>query len=164
MKINAGCGIRNTFTIHVDNVETGEHREYKAHNIISVSYTHLLPAIWDTERKVDELSPAQDVALFRTNDYRTGFLAERSGEIHWAITSRNWAVMALEPHTITAGIDVTVDLIPITYADIYHEHTITAGITVAVQMLYGASYNAFTEAHNEGNLIVVATCLHFMTD
>jgi hypothetical protein len=65
-----------------------------------------LPAIWDTERKVDELSPAQDVALFRTNDYRTGFLAERNGEIHWAITSRNWAVMALEPHTITAGIDV----------------------------------------------------------
>jgi hypothetical protein len=34
VKINAGCGIRNTFTIHVDNVETGEHREYKAHNII----------------------------------------------------------------------------------------------------------------------------------
>lgn len=123
-----------------------------------------LPAIWDTERKVDELSPAQDVALFRTNDYRTGFLAERSGEIHWAITSRNWAVMALEPHTITAGIDVAVDLIPITYVNLYHEHTITAGIDLTVALLYGASYNAFTEAHNEGNLIVVATCLHFMTD
>jgi len=34
VKINAGCGIRNKFEIHVDNVETGEHREYKAHNII----------------------------------------------------------------------------------------------------------------------------------
>lgn len=40
MKINARCGIRNTFTIHVDNVETGEHREYKAHNII-------LNSMWD---------------------------------------------------------------------------------------------------------------------
>lgn len=40
MKINAGCGIRNKFEIHVDNVETGEHREYKAHNII-------LNSMWD---------------------------------------------------------------------------------------------------------------------
>lgn len=40
MKINAGCGIRNKFEIHVDNVETDEHREYKAHNII-------LNSMWD---------------------------------------------------------------------------------------------------------------------
>jgi hypothetical protein len=40
VKINAGCGIRNTFTIHVDDIETGEHREYKAHNII-------LNSMWD---------------------------------------------------------------------------------------------------------------------
>jgi hypothetical protein len=40
VKINAGCGIRNKFEIHVDNVETGEHREYKAHNII-------LNSMWD---------------------------------------------------------------------------------------------------------------------
>ncbi len=40
MKINAGCGIRNTFTIHVDDIKTGEHREYKAHNII-------LNSMWD---------------------------------------------------------------------------------------------------------------------
>ncbi len=123
-----------------------------------------LPAIWDTERKVDELSPAQDVALFRTNDYRVGFLAERNGEIHWAITSRNWAVMALEPHTITAGIDVAVDLIPITYVNLYHEHTITAGITVAVVMLYGASFNAFVLAANDDNETVRATVKHLLTD
>ena len=123
-----------------------------------------LPAIWDTERKVDELSPAQDVALFRTNDYRTGFLAERNGEIHWAITSRNWAVMALEPHTITAGIDVAVDLIPITYADIYHEHTITAGIDLTVALLYGAPFNAFKWAENDGNTTILACAEHFLTD
>jgi hypothetical protein len=40
VKINAGCGIRNTFTIHVDDIKTGEHREYKAHNII-------LNSMWD---------------------------------------------------------------------------------------------------------------------
>ncbi len=123
-----------------------------------------LPAIWDTERKVDELSPAQDVALFRTNDYRVGFLAERNGEIHWAITSRNWAIMALEPHTITAGIDVTVDLIPITYADIYHEHTITAGISLDVALLWGVAYNSFKSAENDGPTTIHAVCEHFLTD
>ena len=72
--------------------------------------------------------------------------------------------MALEPHTITAGIDVTVDLIPITYVNTYHPHTITAGITVAVQMLYGASYNAFTLAANDDNETIRATVEHLLTD
>ena len=40
MKITARCGVRNTFTIHVDDIKTGEHREYKAHNII-------LNSMWD---------------------------------------------------------------------------------------------------------------------
>lgn len=34
MKANIEVGIRNEFTIMVDDVETGEHREYKAYNII----------------------------------------------------------------------------------------------------------------------------------
>lgn len=40
MKFEAKCAIRNTFTVHVDNVRTGEHREYKAHNIV-------LNQMWD---------------------------------------------------------------------------------------------------------------------
>jgi hypothetical protein len=124
-----------------------------------------LPAIWEQERIVTELpSPAQNVALFRTNDYRVGFLCESNGEIHWAVTGRNWAIMALEPHTITAGIDVTVDLIPITYAEIYHEHTITAGISLDVALLWGVAYNSFKSAENDGPTTIHAVCEHFLTD
>ncbi len=124
-----------------------------------------LPAIWEQERIVTELpSPAQNVALFRTNDYRVGFLCESNGEIHWAVTGRNWAVMALEPHTITAGIDVAVDLIPITYADIYHEHTITAGISLDVALLWGAAYNSFKSAENDGDTTIIACAEHFLTN
>src|SRR5690554_6876125 len=47
------------------------------------------PALWEIERQVDLPTPAQNIALFRTNDYRTGFICESEGQIHWAITTRN---------------------------------------------------------------------------
>ena len=125
-----------------------------------------LPAIWEPERAIVELpSPAQNISAFRTNDYRVGIACEHNSKIYWALTERNWAGMAIEPHTITAGITVAVDLIPITYIDLRQApHTITAGITVEVVMLYGASYNAFTLAANDGNETVRATVEHLLTD
>lgn len=59
MKINAGCGIRNTFTIHVDDIKTGEHREYKAHNII-------LNSMWD------RLTQFPSDGYFKNIHYGTG--------------------------------------------------------------------------------------------
>jgi hypothetical protein len=124
-----------------------------------------LPPVWEQERLVDTLpTPAQNVALFRTNDYRVGFLCESNGEIHWAVTGRNWAGMAIEQHTITAGISLTVDLIPVTYVDICHEHTITAGIDLTVALLWGVAYNAFKWAENDGNTTILACAEHFLTD
>ena len=52
--------------------------------------------------------------------------------MHWVLTDRNWATMAIEAHYISATIkDVLVDLKAITYTDIYHEHTISAAVTEA---------------------------------
>lgn len=88
------------------------------------------PAIWEIERAIDLPTPAQNVALFRTNDYRTGFLCESNGQMYWTITARNWANMAIEPHFISAGItDVKVNFIPIKYTDMHLKHQITAGIS-----------------------------------
>lgn len=86
------------------------------------------PAAWEIERDPGLPTPAQDVAIFRTNDYRVGFLCESAGEIHWRITDRNWAGMAIPPHTISArGDGVKVDFIPIDYKTVYSPpHTITA--------------------------------------
>lgn len=90
------------------------------------------PALWETETEVVQLpSPAQNIALFRTNDYRVGFLCESNGQIYWALTERNWATMAIEPHFVSAGItDVTVDVIPIGLTDLYtKDSNITSTIT-----------------------------------
>ena len=91
------------------------------------------PALWENERTITEFAtPASNVSIFRTNDYRVGILAEISGAMHWVLTDRNWATMAIEAHYISATIkDVLVDLKAITYTDIYHEHTISAAVTEA---------------------------------
>lgn len=128
-----------------------------------------LPPTWEPEREVTELPhPAQAIGLFRTNDYRVGFLCESNGAIHWAITDRNWAGMAIEDHTITArACDLLIDFIyrPITYEDAYSpDHTVTATAVIEeIVLLWGAAGNAFRSAANDGDTTVKAVCRHFLT-
>ena len=124
------------------------------------------PALWENERTITEFAtPASNVSIFRTNDYRVGILAEISGAMHWTLTNRNWATMAIESHTISAAITgVTVALLPVTYTDIYHEHHISATLTdVDVTLLWAMPENSFTQASNADNVTVNATCEHFLT-
>jgi hypothetical protein len=66
--------------------------------------------IWEPERTVDTLpTPAQTINLFRTNDYRIGFISDSNGQITWAITSRNWAGMAVPAERITAKPGMTIE-------------------------------------------------------
>ena len=93
------------------------------------------PAVWEVERLVDTLpTPAVNVGLFRTNDYRVGILCESAGEIHWAITDRNWAGMAIRDHTVRArGTRLLAQLINVIYDSAYSPpHTIaTTGAEVS---------------------------------
>jgi hypothetical protein len=51
---------------------------------------------WEGEREVTSLgSGIDDLALFRTNDFRVGFLAEVDGNISWTLSERNWAGMSV---------------------------------------------------------------------
>lgn len=76
-----------------------------------------LPPTWEAEREVTELpTPAVNVGLFRTNDYRVGILCESDGEIHWTVTDRNWAGMAIRDHTIrTRSTGLSVALLGVIY-------------------------------------------------
>lgn len=58
--------------------------------------------VWDVEREITEFTGvAVSVNLFLTNDYRVGFAIEDSqSNIHWLISERKWAGMALDDHTI----------------------------------------------------------------
>ena len=72
---------------------------------------------WEIEREITQFAPpVQNVALFRTNDYRTGFIVESNGIISWALTARAWAGMAITPENISSSI--TDLLIEVTYSPI----------------------------------------------
>jgi hypothetical protein len=122
------------------------------------------PALWEIERAIDLPTPAQNVALFRTNDYRTGFLCESEGQIHWAITTRNWANMATEVHSLSAGIDISVALIDLEYSNVWLKHNLSAGIDLQAEILYLLSDNLFKSAENDGETTVIAVTRHFLTN
>lgn len=128
------------------------------------------PALWEIERQVTEfdtsVNPATHISLFRTNDYRAGFLAEINGEIHMSVTDRNWSGMAIDDHTITATVtDLLVTLHPVTFTDLgMDDHTITATIAdLLVAPLYALSDNAWESAENDGDTTVNAVLRHFLT-
>lgn len=127
-----------------------------------------LPPVWEQERLVDTLpTPAVNIGLFRTNDFRVGFLCESNGEIHWTVTDRNWAGMAIRDHTIRArGTGLYVALLNVTYEQGYNpDHTIvaTGGIDV-VALLWAMPDNSFKSAENDGNFTVIAYCEHGLTN
>ena len=76
--------------------------------------------IWEVEREVTDLpSNCVNVSLFRTNDYRMGFIAETDDdppEIFWVLTERCWSGMATEDHYISAHlVSIGYAVTPIEY-------------------------------------------------
>lgn len=123
------------------------------------------PAAWEIERDPELPTPAQDVALFRTNDYRVGILAESNGEIHWKITERNWAGMAIPPHTIAARAGaILVKLSKITYHETKTTHTVTAaGRVDLVKLMYAMPDNKWLHVENDGPTTIYAHAQHYLT-
>ena len=126
-----------------------------------------LPPVWEQERLVTTLpTPAQNVALFRTNDYRVGFLCESNGEIHWTVTDRNWAGMAIPAHTVAArGDGLLVRFARITYHEGQTVHTVTGtGLVDMVALLYAMPDNEFLSVTNDGPTTILAHCKHYLTN
>jgi hypothetical protein len=56
---------------------------------------------WEVQREITDFpSPVTNISMFRTADYRTGFLAEIVGEINMMVTKRCWSGMALIPEFV----------------------------------------------------------------
>ena len=80
--------------------------------------------IWESEKEIEELPGGlTDIALFRTNDFRIGVLGRDSlGQVHMTVTVRNYAGMSLYPeiiNTSTSIQDMSIELTPLTFADMY---------------------------------------------
>jgi len=127
---------------------------------------------WETEKEVTDLpTPAVNLSVFRTNDYRVIFACEHNGDIYWAVSERNWSGMGIESHIIdVTGTELLVDFIPIAYIDGYHEHTITVEGTLpefnyydAIALLWAMADNSFVSAENDGHFTINARTEHFLT-
>lgn len=84
----------------------------------TVDYTY----VWEPERQLlDFVGTGVSLNMFITNDFRMGFTIEDNlGNIHWLITDRNWAGMAIASETIKPYLErPKTELIKITYFDAF---------------------------------------------
>ncbi len=84
----------------------------------TIDYTY----VWEPERQVQEFTGiAVSLNMFITNDFRMGFTIEDTiGNIHWLVTERNWAGMAIASETIKPHMEKSkTELIKVSYHDIF---------------------------------------------
>lgn len=107
--------------------------------------------IWENARQLTEfVGVGVNINLFITNDYRMGFMLEDSlHQVHWLITPRNWAGMALDNEKITITPKISAQLIPLTYHNWYTDEilTVTPKI-IAGQLLFSRTDNTLIEIGN----------------
>jgi hypothetical protein len=89
--------------------------------------------MWEYEKLISQFTPPiTNLGLFRTNDYRTGFIVESNGSVSWLLTSRAWAGMAVQPENISVGLnDYAITIYPVEYSNANENgvENISAGLT-----------------------------------
>jgi hypothetical protein len=108
---------------------------------------------WEPARSVAEINfQITNLNLFLLNDYRMGFVVQSTtNQIHWLISERNWAGMAIGHESIVAspfGASVEYDYIE--YFEPQHTESIFTAISdVTARLLWAVPYNAILSAENE---------------
>ena len=110
--------------------------------------------IWENEQQLTDFgTPVAALAMFRAADYRTGFMAEVSGNILFMVTDRCWSGMAIMPDHLSARSTMTVDVLEVIYWDTKSddEH-ISAESNMTVTVLWGADQDMiFAENADRGD-------------
>lgn len=107
--------------------------------------------IWELEKEITEFgSVVTSISLFRTADYRTGFLATVNGTMQMLISHRAWSGMAILPESICASkISLSVTFTKINRIDIFiPDHFITAIPKINSSLLYALSDNTIENIYN----------------
>ena len=61
--------------------------------------------IWEPSYEITELGENNSfLSVFRTNDFRIGFVTETGGHMKWVLSHRNYAGMSFRPETVNAQI------------------------------------------------------------
>ena len=106
--------------------------------------------LWESAKQVTEFtSVGVALNLFITNDYRMGFIVEDNlGQIHWILTHRNWAGMAVLPENIAIRTTADVEFVQVDYIRTYEDEYIDISTEVAIEMLFGRTDNSLVELIN----------------
>ena len=108
--------------------------------------------IWESEQPVAEFDTttysADNIALFRTNDYRLGLLAEINGQIYLALTERNWAGMGIPEEILGVDLAVDVDVAGIAYLSGYSSETLGVNME-ALSLLWSDEVAAENFEYND---------------
>lgn len=105
---------------------------------------------WENEQKLTEFTgTAVNLNMFLTNDYRVAFIVEDSlGKIHWYITDRNWAGMAIDTDKFSVKAKTKIDLLVVTYHRPKHDHVFTAKALADIRFLFARTDNSVVEVEN----------------
>lgn len=81
--------------------------------------------IWETENEVTELGTENTtLCVFRTNDFRVGFLTENAGEMNYVLSERTYAGQAMPPeYAESRPQDAKVWIDKATYWNAVHNET-----------------------------------------
>lgn len=107
--------------------------------------------LWETAKQVTGFTgTAASLNLFITNDYRMGLvIADTGRKIHWLITPRNWASMAIESSKITIAPRAKTELLKVIYHHVHADEKITVAASVNVSdLLFGRTDNSVVEVKN----------------
>ncbi len=111
--------------------------------------------VWESERQVVEFTGiAVNLNLFITNDYRVGFVIEDNlGKIHWIITDRNWAGMAIAPEKLIAyPYEIKLDLVELDRHKVVTEEYLKAyPYEIGLNLLFSSTENSILLAENLPN-------------
>ena len=115
--------------------------------------------VWEPERLLAEFTAtAISLNMFITNDFRMGFTIEdSSGNIHWMVTERNWAGMAIATETIKPYLEKSkTELIKITYHDVFEPAEtirVYSPYSSGLEHIFHDAYNKFLWIENldDGN-------------
>ncbi len=111
--------------------------------------------VWSNPIQIEDFDISSvNINLFITNDYRLGIIVEDvSGKIHWVITDRAWAGMAIAPDKFLVRAKATVKFIEIKYWGGYSTDKFDISTEANVRFLYAGSFNLFKILEN----IAIAT-------
>lgn len=115
-------------------------------------------AFWEVEREITGFTgTAVSVNMFRTHDYRMGFVIEDSlGDVHWMITPRNWAGMGSPAEHIQAAPSVSLEWNKIEKPvnDSHVETYQAVPYLSTIDLLYAGTAYKFLEASNPTGLSI----------